>query len=249
MGDHRAGIFQMTPAGPFEAGAYTTITFVYTVGDAGLKKGGRLRIAPPNMGWGEPFVLCPNPLDELVKGPDRKHNPWKPLNTTFAVKTKTKAWVRMWTEERHCLYTHIPKREGWEWAHLASQWRWWINADVEIADFEPGDQIIIAYGDTREHPFGVRVQPFPEEKPRPFVCAVDVDGSGELRQAAGSPVYASVYGGPPEKVVAAAPSIVTPGERFAVRASVMDRNLTHPRRRHTERPAYETRITAPIRLR
>ncbi|MBM4081467.1 MAG: hypothetical protein FJ278_17315, partial [Planctomycetes bacterium] len=81
------GAFQMTPDGPFEAGTHTTITFAYTVGPAGLRKGGRVRIATPNMGWGEPLVLCPNPIEELVRGPERKHNPWKPLNTTFALKT------------------------------------------------------------------------------------------------------------------------------------------------------------------
>ncbi|MBM4045778.1 MAG: DUF3604 domain-containing protein, partial [Planctomycetes bacterium] len=166
------------------------------------------------------------------RGPERKHNPWKPLNTTFALKTRTKAWVRMWVEERWCSGTLITGREGWEWTRYASLWRWWINADVEIADFEPGDQIIVTYGNTDEDPFGVRVQPFPENPARPFVCVVDVDGNGELREAAGSPVYPVVLSGPPEQVIAIAPSLVKHGETFTVRASVMDRNLTHPNKRY-----------------
>ncbi len=57
------GQFDMSPGGPFEAGTRTTIEFVYTVGDAGLKAGGRIRIGTPNMGWGELSVLCPNPIE------------------------------------------------------------------------------------------------------------------------------------------------------------------------------------------
>jgi len=233
MSDVELGRFEMRPTGPFEAGSYTTITFVYTVGKAGLKKGGRLRIGTPNMGWGEPLVLCPNPIEELVQGPDRRHNPWKPLNTTFKLETATSAWIRMWAEERWVPVSQsLLARPGWEWAKRAGHWRWWINADVEIADFAPGDRIIITYGDAKEHPFGIRVQPFPEPETHPFICVVDVEGNRELREVPGSPVAVEVLGGPPERVIAAAPSIVKPGELFAVRASVMDRNLTHPNRRY-----------------
>ena len=222
------GTFAMDPAGPFEAGSHTTIRFVYTVGAVGLKCGGRLRIATPNQGWGEPLVLCPNPIHELISGPARRHNPWKPLNTTFELETETDAWLRMWTEERHCLANLIPEGDDWEWAHRAVQWRWWIVADVECADFAPGDRITIIYGNTDEDPLGVRVQPFPESPTRPFVCAVDVAGDGQLREPAGSPVYPSVVSGPPEHANVVLPSLVTVGEPFTARASVLDRNLTNP---------------------
>lgn len=230
MPENELGSFAMSPSGPFEAGAHAILVFTYTVGRAGLKEGGRLRIGTPNMGWGEPLVLCPNPIGEAVRGPDRKHNPWKPLNTTFALETATGAWVEMWVEERgaHPLGS-VADKPGWEWAKTAIHWRWWINANIELAGFAPGDRIVITYGDTREHPFGVRVQPYPEEETRPFVCLVDVEGDGELREVPGSPVPVRVEGGPAERVVAAAPSILAPGESFVVRASVMDRNLTHPR--------------------
>ncbi len=222
------GQFEMSPTGPFEAGAYATIVFTYTVGPAGLKKGGRLRIATPNQGWGEPLVLCPNPIEELVEGPERTHNPWKPLNTTFALHTKTKAWVRMWAEERHCVQRFVRGRDGWEWARRATQWRWWINADVEVADFAPGDQIVITYGDTDQHPDGVLVQPFPEEATRPFLCVVDVEGNGELREVSGSGVCVAVAPGPPEKPIVVVPSLLRPGEGFDPRVSVLDRNLAPP---------------------
>jgi hypothetical protein len=233
MTNPRLGSFAMSPTGPFEAGAHTTIVFTYTVGEAGLRDGGRLRIGTPTMGWGEPLVLCPNPIGEVVRGPDRKHNPWKPLNTTFELKTDTDAWVRMWVEERGVhSFREVADHAGWEWTKTAIQWRWWINADVEVADFEPGDQIVITYGNTEEHPFGVLVQPYPEEKTRPFICVVDVEGDEQLREVSGSPVPVEVYGGPPERLMVAAPSIVKPGESFTVRASVMDRNLTHPKQRY-----------------
>ena len=54
MIEGKLGTFEMSPSGSFEAGTYTTIVFVYTVGEAGLKEGGRLRIGTPNMGWGTP---------------------------------------------------------------------------------------------------------------------------------------------------------------------------------------------------
>ncbi len=227
MSDRVHGTFEMSPTGPFEAGSFTTLTFTYTVGDAGLKQGGRLRIATPNQGWAEPLVLCPNPIEETVRGPDRMHNPWKPINTTFDLETGTDAWVRMWVEERWVAANLVPDREGWEWAKRATVWRWWIVADVECGDFEPGDRIKITYGDTAEHPFGVRVQPFPADRERPFLCVVDTHGNGELREAEGSPVYPVVVGGPPECVVAVAPSLAATNESFSVRASVLDRNLTH----------------------
>ena len=228
MSDSTYGTMEMSPQGPFEAGTHTTLTFAYTVGDAGLKQGGRLRIATPNQGWGEPLVLCPNPIEELVRGPDRRHNPWKPINTTFDLQTDTDAWVRMWTEERWVAANLAPKREGWAWALGSSKWRWWIVADVEVADFEPGDRIVITYGDTEDQPFGIRVQPWPEEEVRGFLCVVDVEGDGELREVSGTPIRSAVVSGPPERIVAVAPSIVAPGEAFTVRASVLDRNLTHP---------------------
>ncbi|MFC1719383.1 DUF3604 domain-containing protein [Candidatus Poribacteria bacterium] len=233
MTESRFGTFEMSLSGPFEAGTYTTIVFTYTVGEAGLKDGGRLRIGTPNMGWGEPLVLCPNPIEETIKGPDRRHNPWKPLNTTFQLETRTNAWIEMWVEERGAYsLKSVADKAGWEWAKTATQWRWWINSDIELDDFEPGDKIIITYGDTKEHPFGIRVQPFPEEKALPFICVVDVEGDGELREVPGSPVYIGVVSGPPERIMAAAPSILRPGEFFKVRASVMDRNLTHPNKRY-----------------
>ena len=229
MTSSRLGTFQMSPTGPFEAGAYTTVVFTYTVGEAGLQTGGRLRIGTPNMGWGEPLVLCPNPIEEVVTGPARRHNPWKPLNTTFQLSTGSDAWVRMWTEERGAANMQAKVGQpGWEWAKAAIHWRWWINADVEVGDFAPGDQIVITYGNTDEHPRGIQVQPFPEPEARPFICLVDVAGDGELREVPGSPLPVEVVGGPPERTVAVAPSIVVPGERFTVRAAVLDRNLTHP---------------------
>ena len=195
MSDNRYGMFEMSPSGPFEAGTYCTIVFTYTVGETGLKQGGRLRIGLPNQGWGEPLVLCPTSIEEVVKGPERMHNPWKPINTTFELETGTGAWVRMWTEERWCAPNLVPDREGWEWTRRATVWRWWINADVEIADFEPGDRIVVSYGDTKEHPFGICVQPWPDDKERPFLCVVDTEGDGELREAAGSPIYPVIVGG------------------------------------------------------
>ena len=220
------GRFDMSPAGPFEAGSYTTITFTYTIGEVGLKRGGRLRIATPNQGWGEPLVLCPNPIDELVCGAARRHNPWKPINTTFAVETATEAWIKMWTEER--MVSPVPDGEMWAWASRATVWRWWMVADVEVADFEPGDRITIVYGDTEDHPGGIRIQPFPQGHERPFVCVVDVEGNGALREVAGSPVYPTIVSGPPARMVAVAPSVVAQGEALTVRASVLDRNLTPP---------------------
>jgi len=216
----------MSPCGPFEAGSHTTIAFTFTVGDGGLKEGGRIRIATPNQGWEQPVVLTPNPIEETIRGRARTHNPWKPINTTFAVHTCGDAWVRLWVEER--MVSPVPGGPGWEWARNATVWRWWIVADVEIGDFAPGDRIVITYGDADAQPGGIRVQPFPHERDRPFLCAVDATGTGELREASGSPVFPRVFGGPPERTVAVAPSIAAQGQELVLRASVLDRNLTPP---------------------
>lgn len=98
------GIFSMTPADQFEAGSYTTITFKIKVGSKGIKRGGSIKISAPNMGWGEPLCLKTREWEELLEDTERKHNPWKAINTTCTVRTKgNAAWSSpIWISPENC---------------------------------------------------------------------------------------------------------------------------------------------------
>ena len=222
------GRFEMSPTGPFEAGACTTILFRVVIGAAGLKAGGCVKIATPYMGWGQPFCVKSRLWDELLVGVDRVHNPWKPINTTWRLKTDGAATLRLSADENLLFnppgQAHFPD----EWKHTYGQWRWWITATLEREDLRQGDEILITYGDTDNEPFGIRVQPWAEEQPADFLAVIDPDGRNRYHMIPGAPVWVRVVPGPAERIVAVIPGIARRGEKISVRTSVLDRNLCPP---------------------
>jgi hypothetical protein len=222
------GVFSMSPEGPFEAGAYTTIVFKVKIGSKGIKRGGRFKIAPPNMGWGEPLCLKSRDWDEIIEETEREHNPWKPINTKGRVKSKGKAWLALRADES---VLHLPPGTSAcvdENALIYDQWRWWITAKVEGDDLHEGDEIEVIYGDTEEHAHGIKVQPWPEEGRLWFGAVVDPEGDKHFYPLAGAPFDVKVLPGPPEKVKAVLPSICSVGKKVALRTAVLDRNLCPP---------------------
>src|ERR1051326_6576928 len=79
------GTFQMCHDGPFVAGMRTSVRFQYRAGEAGLRRGGRLRFGVPNTGWQQPVPPQQRYWDELVQGADRRLAPFHPVNTTAAI--------------------------------------------------------------------------------------------------------------------------------------------------------------------
>jgi len=217
----------MTPAGPFEAGAHVTITFRLEIGTAGVEPGGHIKIGTPNMGWGQPLVLTPRVPPELLVNSPKEHNPWKPINTTVALRTAGNAILAVRAEEE-ALMARYESDEMNRIAREYRQWRWWITLTVERDRLQPGDEITVVYGDTAQHPHGVRVPPWVESDPDTFAALVDVEGDGEYREPIGSPVVVHLAPAPPEKTVAVLPSLASSGEILRLRTAVLDRNLCPP---------------------
>jgi len=222
------GRFTITPEGPFEAGTYATIVFRVVIGKTGLKAGGCVKIATPHMGWGHPVCLTPRIWDELLVGTDRPHNPWKPINTTWQLKTSGNATIRLRADEN--LLYHPKGRSNFprEWEKTYGQWRWWITATVERDELAHGDEIMITYGDTENEPFGVRVQPWPGEEKSYFLAVIDAEGQNSYVMIPGSPACLDIVPGPPEHIVAVLPSVAGSGQDIKIRTNVMDRNLCPP---------------------
>ncbi len=223
----KIGRFRMTPVGPFEAGAFVTITFHIEIGEVGVNPGGHIKIGTPNMGWGQPLVRTPRVPPELLVNKPKEHNPWKPINTTVTLKTAGRAVLAVRAAEE-ALMARYESEEMNRIAREYRQWRWWITLTVERDALRPGDEIAVVYGDTAEHSHGVRVPPWYESDPDTFAALIDVEGDGEYREPIGSPVVVHLAPAPPERTVAVLPSLAVSGERLPVRMAVLDRNLCPP---------------------
>lgn len=220
--------FTMVPAGPFEAGSFTTIHFTVTIGGQGMKADGSIKITTPNMGWGKPFVTCARSWIEEYEDIEIEHNPWKPLNTTLKLETKGDARARLDVQEAVIEKKHaellLNDSDIYNYFH---NWRWWLTVKIDKADLLSGDKVRITYGDTKEHPHGIKVQPW-DEKRMDFLAIIDSNGDGKYDLLEGAPFYVDVVPGPPEKLKVAIPSLTTVDDPFPVRYSVLDRNLCPP---------------------
>ena len=96
-----------------------------------------------------------------------------------------------------------------------------VRATLAGAGLEPGERIVLVYGDTAGGGPGSRAQTFREPR-RYFHLQVDRGGDGEWDDVADRPELA-VVGGDPVRLVVIAPSEVTPGEPFAVLVKAEDR--------------------------
>ena len=89
------------------------------------------------------------------------------------------------------------------------------------ATLEKGDTITVTYGDTSGGSPGLELQTT-AVKGALFPLYVDLEGNGNFM----SPRWPEfdIVGGPPERVVVFAPSVITPGETFALKVRVEDNN-------------------------
>ena len=65
---------------PLVAGELVTVRFIYEVASAGMAAGGRLRLALPNPGWGQPLVPQHYFWDCYQKGKDRHYTDYDKVN-------------------------------------------------------------------------------------------------------------------------------------------------------------------------
>jgi hypothetical protein len=207
------GYFEMLPAEDFRACTYETIIFRYVVGSEGMRVGGKLKIALPNMGWGEPLPPYPDHGSEYFRNEVRAFCNWKRCNTTYQVVSDSKADLFLSSRES---YLPLGRYENFRWWFC-----WWMTASILAEPLQEGDEIVITYGDTLFGEEGAFVQPWAEDGIW-FSAFVDPQGCGDFHEVPGSPIDCSVTPGPIEKCILTAPSIVRPGEEFSLRAAVTD---------------------------
>lgn len=190
---------------PLVAGALTTIAFDYTVGAAGLAEGGRLRVGLPHVGWGRPEVGQYYFWSAFASGKDRRYTQYDRVNTTVRLETNTGAVALLETEPRF--------RKPWTFppSWLRDYDRWWLTVTLEDAGLDPGDRIIITYGDPQQKPLTARVQRFPEAK-LCFLAFADARADGDFKEVGGSPWMTSVRAGEASHIDVVCPSIVLPGQ-------------------------------------
>ena len=87
------GAFRMQHDGPITAGMRTSILFECHIGEAGLRRGARIRIGVPNTGWEEPVPPQQRYWDELIQASSRRLAPFHPVNTTVEIQGSKDAAV------------------------------------------------------------------------------------------------------------------------------------------------------------
>ena len=208
---------------PLIAGDYTTVRFIYTLGPEGMNEGGRLRIALPNPGWGKPLVPQHYFWDCYQKGKDRRYTNYDRVNTTAAVKSTTRGAVPFLSA-----WAGFRKPFG-----LKKEWkrnydRWWIEVLLEDDGLDPGDTIILTYGDPERKPLSAYVQRFPDEKLW-FLAYVDSRGNNTFSEVEGTPWQVDVEAGEASQIKAVLPSIILKDESPRIRISYLDKVKVRPR--------------------
>ncbi len=212
------GQITMSPPGDVVAGSMVTLTFTYTVGSLGMQEGGSLRIAMPNDAWDWPEV----PLHRYFQaghdrgGYDGGYVGYGRKNTLVEVETEGEAWVDLSAEER-C------PTEG-----LKGGWSHHIACAVREGDLQPGDRIIVTYGDTTWGDDGVEAPRVAATDKDHFHGYVDVAGDREFVELPADELQVRVIPTPPAQLNVVAPAIVRPGEPFEVRVLVMDEFRNRP---------------------
>jgi len=178
------GSATVTPA-ELTIGEPATLVITYTVGEAGLRKGGRLSIARP-YGWTAPQDDDPAAAAALTLTCSR---------TDVHLKMRTHSWR--------------PGKFNQQWGAESSRFdNFWIL--VTGRDLEPGDTIRIVWGDTSHGGPGMWPAPLEIEMHLP-ICVWTGDGPSEfffIRQ----PVKVRVRGGRAERLAVTIPSVLRPGE-------------------------------------
>ena len=203
------------------AGELVTVDFEYTVGEAGLAEGGKLRVGLPHVGWKSPEVPQYYFWSEYAKGKNRRYTNYDRVNTTVRLETQSAATAFLETEGRH------RKPWGYPQSWLRDYDRFWIIVTLEDAGLAPGDKVIVTYGDPQQKPLTARTQCFPERKIC-FLAFVDAQGDEQFQEVPGSPWMTSVHAGPPSRLVVTGPSVVRPGSAPRVLVAYTDAVQARP---------------------
>ena len=237
---------------PFIAGNLTTIKFLVIIGQDGIKKGGCIKIGTPNMGWGQPFCSTPRDWSELLEGKSFIHNSWKPINTTYKLKSRLKSDIQLRGDENQITdvtfskitqdaeFVEIDRSKKFKFKNPPmkesfidkyGQWRWWITATVVKENLVEGDVIEIVYGDTGNSN-GIKIQPWFEDK-LDFCALADFSHTSKFIELSGSPINIKVEKNIGSQIHAVIPTIIHPTENQKIKLSILDKNFLPPKNNFT----------------
>ena len=217
------GLVKIDYPDPLTAGELVTVIFTYEVGASGMKENGRLRIALPNPGWGEPLVPQSYFWDCYQKGKDRRYTDYDRVNTTVRIESRsrnTAPYLRAWPG----FMEPFSLKKKW----LRNYDRWWIEIILEDYGLDPGDRILLTYGDPDRKPYTAYIQRFPD-RTLCFLAYVDTEGTNHFFEVPGSPRMTSVVSGVPFRIDLTLPSIIREGENPKLLAAYTDRVKVIPR--------------------
>ena len=191
------GSFGIEPGTTFIAGQPAVITLVYEIGVNGVAPGGKIEfLFPPLWVWQEGQLKDERRPDFVAVDISRKS------------------------------VTYLARMQ----AFLKGDALPGVGIEITGPDgLQEGDVVTVRYGKETSEQAGVRadrwasITPFGNRLAR-FGCRVDADGSGTLVDVSRSPVRVDVAPDAPAELIAHAPSILTPGERAAVKCALVDRN-------------------------
>jgi len=206
---------------PLIAGEHITLTCEYTVGENGFAQNGKLRIGLPNTGWFKPLVPQYYFWSEYADGKNRTYTQYHRVNTSARLITSSKAATLLDSERRFRKPWTFPR--NW----LRDYVRYWITVTIEDDHLQPGDKIIVTYGDPEYQPLTARIQGYPEKRIC-FLAFADAHGNGQFTEVTGSPLETSVHSGPAHSLVAITPSIIKPQQQLKVKIAYSDKVKAAP---------------------
>ena len=206
---------------PLIAGQLVTVVFDFTVGNGGMREGGRLRIGLPNVGWARPEVPQYYFWSEFARGKERRYTQYDRVNTTAKLKTEGKATPLLETEAR--FFKPWQGKPRW----LTEYDRFWITVTLEDDGVAAGDHIIVTYGDPERLPLTARVQGMPEDRLN-FMVLADPEGDSRFVAAEGSPWMTEVVSGPASRMDCVTPSLIRPAEPLEARVAYTDQVKAAP---------------------
>ena len=206
----------ITRSGPQEviAGNRVTLTFTYTAGRHGMKRGGSLRIRTPNDGWEAPQAH----KKQLPKGIENRR--FSIEDATYCTHNRCNVSASLQTKSRARVELRSDRTAGPLCQYMV--------AVVCGDDLAEGDVITLVYGDRTWGEDGVTVQkvaPTPDDR---FVAHVDVNGSGDFVPLDDASLKLTVRPGPLSQYNLVARAIVRPEEFFELRVAGMDAFRNRP---------------------
>ena len=196
------------------AGSRVTLTFTYTVGRLGMRRGGSLRIRTPNDAWEAPRAH----KKQLPKGVEGRG--FSIHDATYCTHNKCNLRASLQAKSRARIEVRDERTAGPLCQYMV--------AGVRDDDLAEGDAITLVYGDRTWGEDGVaaqKVAPTPDDR---FVAHVDVNGNGDFLPLDDASLTLTVRPGPLSRFSLVARAIVRPQELLELKVAGMDAFRNQP---------------------